>query len=140
MSTASEFDGAAGRVRAGRDDDGGDESDSETPGTCTVVLYRLGGVGGASANGGSGGGGGSGSSAMRVRIAMFSPTPHHSEVVALLKNVPFPLPDIIVDRLQVRRRAVNAQGIARPSCDLDVVEELALATEEINDLVSSTGL
>ncbi|KAH9966366.1 hypothetical protein BGW80DRAFT_1462344 [Lactifluus volemus] len=138
MSTASEFDGAAGGARAGRDDDGGDESDSETPGACTVVLYRLGGVGAASANGGSSGGGGSGSSAVRVRIATFSPTPHYSEVVTLLK-VPFPLSDIIVDRLQVCRRAVNAQGIAaiaRPCCDLDVV---GVTAEEIKDVVSSTG-
>jgi hypothetical protein len=124
ISTASEFDGAG---RARRDEDGGDESDpedSETPWTCTVVISRL---------------GSSGDSAVRVRVATFSPTPHHPKVVALLK-VPFPLPDIIVDRLQVCRRAVNAQGIARPSCDLDAVEGLMLTAEEIKDVVSSTGL
>ena len=141
ISTASEFDGAAGRAR--RDDDGGDESepeDSETPWTCTVVISRLGGNSVVSTNGGSSGGGGGGnSSAVRVRVATFSPTPHHPKVVALLK-VPFPLPDIIVDRLQVCRRAVNAQGIARPSCDLDAVEGLVLTAEEIKDVVSSTGL
>ncbi|KAH9966336.1 hypothetical protein BGW80DRAFT_1230320 [Lactifluus volemus] len=139
ISTASELDGAAGRAR--RDDDGGDESDpedSETPWTCTVVISRLGSVGGAASTNGSSRGSGD-SPVVRVRVATFSPTPHHPKVVALLK-VPFPLPDIIVDRLQVCRRVVNAQGIARPSCDLDAVEGLVLTAEEIKDVVSSTGL
>jgi hypothetical protein len=104
------------------------------PWTCVVILYRPGSVSAASVNGGS-----SGNSAVRVRVATFSPRPHHPKVVALLK-VPFPLPDIVVDRLQVCRRAVNAQGIARPSSDLDAMEGLVLTAEEIKDVLSSTGL
>jgi hypothetical protein len=83
---------------------------------------------------------------VRVRVATFSPTPHHPKVVALLK-VPFPLPDVIVDRLQVHRRSVSPQGIARPSWNLnaapdapDGVDGLVLTAEEIKDVVSSTGL
>jgi hypothetical protein len=90
----------------------------------------------------------SSSNSTRVRVATFSPTPHHPKVVALLK-VPFPLPDIIVDRVQVCRRAVSAQGIARPSwtatakgggSEGDEPEGLLLTAEEIKDIVSSTGL
>ncbi|KAI0248946.1 hypothetical protein BJV78DRAFT_1347961 [Lactifluus subvellereus] len=141
MSTASEVGSAAGRARG--DDEGGDESDpedSETPWTCTLIISRLGGTGtGTSPPSANNNGTGDSSSVVRVRVATFSPTPHHPKVVALLK-VPFPLPDIIVDRLQVCRRAVNAQGIARPSRDLDALDGLVLTAEEIKDIVSSTGL
>ena len=139
-STGSEVGSSAGRTRGDNDD--GEESepeDSETPWTCTLVLSRLGGAG-------SPGGGGDSESVVRVRVATFSPTPHHPKVVALLK-VPFPLPDVIVDRLQVRRRSVSPQGIARPSWNLnagpdapDGVAGLVLTAEEIKDVVSSTGL
>jgi len=106
-------------------------------------VSRLGGGGG----GGSGlqatgppdGSGGSDGAAVRVRVATFSPTPHHPKVVALLK-VPFPLPDIIVDQMQVCRRTVTAQGIARPSANADATVGLVLTAEEIKDIVSSTGL
>jgi hypothetical protein len=135
VSTGSEVGSSMGRTR--RDNDDGDESDpedSETPWTCTLVLSRFG--GGRAAGDGS-------ESAVRVRVATFSPTPHHPKVVALLK-VPFPLPDVVVDRLQVRRRAVSPQGIARPSWNLngDAPDGggLVLTAEEIKDIVSSTGL
>ena len=81
----------------------------------------------------------SGGATVRVRVATFSPTPHRPKIVALLK-MPFPLPDIIVDRMQVCRRAVSAQGIARPSWNTDSPEGLVLTAEEIKDIVSSTGL
>ena len=140
VSTGSEVGSAAGR---GRGDDAGDLSDpedSETPWTCTLVVSRLGNSSGAlSARGSPDGSGGSDGATVRVRVATFSPTPHHPKVVALLK-VPFPLPDIIVDRMQVCRRAVSAQGIARPSWNADPPDGLVLTAEEIKDIVSSTGL
>ncbi|KAI0262714.1 hypothetical protein BC834DRAFT_1027892 [Gloeopeniophorella convolvens] len=130
VSTGSEVGSTAGRGLRGDDGyDEGEESepeDSETPWTCTLVVRRL-------------GGGGDGAETVRVRVATFSPTPHHPKVVALLK-VPFPLPDIVVDRMQVRRRAVSAQGIARPSWNTDAPDGLVLTAEEIKDVVSSTGL
>jgi hypothetical protein len=157
MSTASEVGSSAGRHGL-RDEDDGDESepeDSETPWTCTLVLSRVGegGAGAispatAAATAAAADGMNSNSNHTRVRVATLSPTPHHPKVVALLK-VPFPLPDIIVDRLQVCRRAVSPQGIARPSWNYwdadagaggDEPEGLVLTAEEIKDVVSSTGL
>lgn len=152
MSTTSEVGSSAGRLREEEDDDESEPEDSETPWTCTLVLSRV----------GEGGGGavspataaamaaatadGTSSNHTRVRVATFSPTLHHPKVVALLK-VPFPLPDIIVDRVQVCRRAVSPQGIARPSWNLTnggggggEPDGLVLTAEEIKDVVSSTGL
>jgi len=130
VSTASEVGSAAGRGARG-DDDGAesDPEDSETPWTCMLILSRVGVDGAADGE------------PIRVRVATFSPTPHHPKVVALLK-VPFPLPDIIVDQMQVCRRAVSAQGIARPSWNTEAEEPdgLVLTAEEIKDVVSSTGL
>jgi len=122
MSTTSEVGSSAGRLREEDDGDESEPEDSETPWTCTLVLSRVGEGGGgamspataaatAAADGTS--------NHTRVRVATFSPTPHHPKVVALLK-VPFPLPDIIVDRRQVCRRAVSPQGIARPSWNLTI--------------------
>jgi len=135
VSTGSEVGSSTGRARGDNDDeDESEPEDSETPWTCTLVLSRLG--GGRAAGDGS-------ESVVRVRVATFSPTPHHPKVVALLK-VPFPLPDVVVDRLQVRRRAVSPQGIARPSWNLNGGTPdgggLVLTAEEIKDVVSSTGL
>ena len=161
VSTASEVGSSAGRHTRGEDDGNeSDPEDSETPWTCTLVLSRVGDGGSgamtpaaaaaAAAADGISGGGSSSSNPTRVRVATFSPTPHHPKVVALLK-VPFPLPDIIVDRVQVCRRAVNSQGIARPSwsstanggggsSEGDEPDGLVLTAEEIKDVVSSTGL
>jgi hypothetical protein len=150
MSTTSEVGSSAGRPREEDDGDESEPEDSETPWTCTLVLSRVGeGGGGAvsptTAAAVAAAADGTSSNHTRVRVATFSPTPHHPKVVALLK-VPFPLPDIIVDRLQVCRRAVSPQGIARPSWSLmnggggDEPDGLVLTAEEIKDIVSSTGL
>ena len=157
MSTTSEVGSSAGRLREEDDGDESEPEDSETPWTCTLVLSRVGEGGGgamspASAAATAAATDGTSSNHTRVRVATFSPTPHHPKVVALLK-VPFPLPDIIVDRLQVCRRAVSPQGIARPSWnstnggggsggggDGGEPDGLVLTAEEIKDVVSSTGL
>jgi hypothetical protein len=151
-STGSEVGSSVGRHARGEEDDGDDSDpeDSETPWTCTLVLSRVGEDGGGAmspaAAAAAAAADGISSNGTRVRVATFSPTPHHPKVVALLK-VPFPLPDIVVDRLQVCRRTVSAQGIARPSWDVngggegdDEPEGLVLTAEEIKDVVSSTGL
>jgi len=141
MSTASEVGSSGGRTRADDSGDVSDPEDSETPWTCTLVVSRSGGGASAALPSPSSpdGSGGSDDATVRVRVATFSPTPHHPKVVALLK-VPFPLPDISVDRMQVCRRSVSAQGIARPSWNIDSPEGLMLTAEEIKDVVSSTGL
>lgn len=141
VSTSSEVGSSAGRMRGDDAGDMSDPEDSETPWTCTLVVSRV--ASGATALPSPGSrspdSGGSDDAAVRVRVATFSPTPHHPKVVALLK-VPFPLPDIIVDRMQVCRRAVSAQGIARPSLNTESPDGLVLTAEEIKDIVSSTGL
>ncbi|KAI0041662.1 hypothetical protein FA95DRAFT_1565147 [Auriscalpium vulgare] len=155
-TSAGGSEGSDSRGRRGRDHDDGDDSDpedSETPWTCTLVVRRVppgGGVGprrtssthldgaavhspavSASDQGGP--------QPIRLKVATFSPTPHHPKVVSLLK-IPFPLPDIVVDQLAVRKRAVSPQGIARPNWDTDAHGGLVITAEEIKDVVSSTGL
>jgi hypothetical protein len=73
---------------------------------------------------------------VRVKVATLSPTPHHPKVVGLLK-VPFPLPDIEVERLAVHRRVVTTQGVNRTAPNSG---ELLLTAEEIKDSISSTAL
>ncbi|OBZ74681.1 hypothetical protein A0H81_05589 [Grifola frondosa] len=81
-------------------DDGyeSDPEDSETPWTCTLVVRRLTQPG----------------PSVRVKVAAVVPTPHHPKVVALLK-VPFPLSDIDIEHVQVRKRIVTPAGVARPA-------------------------
>ena len=43
---------------------------------------------------------------LRVKVGTLSPTPHHPKVVAMLK-VPFPLPDVEVERMGVRKRSMG---------------------------------
>jgi hypothetical protein len=52
--------------------------------------------------------------------------------------MPFPLPDIEVERLVVRRRLVTAQGISKTTAPN--AGELVLTAEEIKDTVCSTAL
>jgi hypothetical protein len=124
-TTASEEGGGGGgegsiggRVRPRREgtiDDGedSDPEDSETPWVCTLKIRRM--VTAATdiisppASAFSDGGGGFPKSAapqpqiMRLKVGTLSPTPHHPKVVAMLK-VPFPLPDVEVERMGVVRR------------------------------------
>lgn len=50
---------------------------------------------------------------IRVKVGAVVPTPHHPKVVALLK-IPFPLPDIEVEKVAVHKRIVTPAGVARP--------------------------
>ena len=50
---------------------------------------------------------------IRIKVGAVVPTPHHPKVVSLLK-IPFPLPDIEVDKVVVRKRVVTPAGVARP--------------------------
>ena len=151
-------------------EDGGDESDpedSETPWTCTLIVRRLNASRLPPSPTAEGTRSSSGS--CKVKIAGVVPTPHHPKVVALLK-VPFPLPDIEIERVNVRKRIVTPAGVARPAPAGDErpstangngtgnskksffggkeaqggnggpVEGLVLTAEEIKDVVSSTAL
>jgi len=100
---------------------------------------------------------------IKLKVATVSPTPHHPKVVSLLK-IPFPLPDIEVSSVNVRKRIVTPVGIARPvetysstvgngtgnlnmqSFSLNGTGSkpkdtgLVLTAEEIKDVVASTAL
>jgi len=100
---------------------------------------------------------------IKLKVATVSPTPHHPKVVSLLK-IPFPLPDIDVSSVNVRKRIVTPVGIARPvdthssgvgngTGNLNMQSfslngnggkpretGLLLTAEEIKDVVASTAL
>ncbi|KAK7055535.1 hypothetical protein R3P38DRAFT_1359721 [Favolaschia claudopus] len=130
------------------DEDSGDESDpedSETPWTCTVKVRRLGAQQHPSRAPSHHSVGGRDTldeerptgkkEVLRIKVATLSPTPHHPKVVAMLK-VPFPLPDIDIERMVVRKRdpGHGAPPTANPGHGLQI------SAEEIKDVVCSTGL
>jgi len=133
------------RERARGSDDAGDESDpedTETPWTCTLKISRAVPLSPRTPTPASSRleGGRKPLDAVdqviRTKLATLSPTPHHPKVVAMLK-VPFPLPDIEVDNLLVRKRFLGPGGGVLRSGDNG---GLMLTAEEIKDVVCSTGL
>lgn len=127
--TAASLVSGSAHQHAEESDDESDPEDSETPWTCTVAVQRLGQSPQHHQNGEQ-------ESNVRLKVATLAPTPHHPKVVGLLK-IPFPLPDIEVEHLAVRRRHVTAQGISKTSSRAG---EFILTAEEIKDTVSSTAL
>ncbi|KAF7969147.1 hypothetical protein HWV62_28236 [Athelia sp. TMB] len=104
--------------------DSGDESDpedSETPWTCALAVRRLPSSPAPPATATAP------PTSIRLKIGTLSPTPHHPKVVSMLK-IPYPLPDIDVERAAVHRRGAAAAG------------GLVLTAEEIKDVISCTGL
>ena len=93
------------------DEPDSDPEDSETPWTCHLVVRRLvrSSLSSSDPNGGAAGAGD-----VRVKVGAVVPAPHHPKVVALLK-VPFPLPDIEIARVSVRKRVITPAGVARPA-------------------------
>ncbi|KAG8905164.1 hypothetical protein FRB99_000578 [Tulasnella sp. 403] len=67
---------------------------------------------------------------VKLKLATMTPAPHHPKVVSHLK-MPFPLPDVNVDRLEVVPNDERGQVPA---------EDLVLTMEEIKDVVCVTGL
>lgn len=169
-------------------DESGDESDpedSETPWTCTVKIQRLGVVHSSSSlqrlhphtstmisatssscstttidqtNAGSTHSPSPPPTSVCLKVATLSPTPHHPKVVGLLK-MPFPLPDIEVEQLAIRKRIITPHGVSRTTgagtgslweteamamdtgADMSVgSSRLVLTAEEIKDTISSTAL
>ena len=150
-----------------RDGDDGDESDpedSETPWVCTLKVRRSASAA-AAVNGSAAPTIGGRISpvpptptitqgvvplepqVLRVKVGTLSPTPHHPKVVAMLK-VPFPLPDVEVERMGIVKRDVRSMGLRSTSNggeeDYDDEKEPyvghTLTAEEIKDVVCSTGL
>ncbi|KAF8624047.1 hypothetical protein AX15_006065 [Amanita polypyramis BW_CC] len=54
---------------------------------------------------------------LRIKVGTLSPTPHHPKVVAMLK-VPYPLPDVQVERLGVLKRRGLGAFLISPSLRL----------------------
>ncbi|KAJ7457035.1 hypothetical protein FB451DRAFT_1342002 [Mycena latifolia] len=138
--------------------DSGEESDpedSETPWTCTVKVRRLAAHHERSSSGHHLSFGREGRErereepdeaerakwkreVVRIKVGTLSPTPHHPKVVAMLK-VPFPLPDVDVEHMVVRKReggpgSIGAGAAPKPG------HGLVITAEEIKDVVCSTGL
>ncbi|THV03536.1 hypothetical protein K435DRAFT_851838 [Dendrothele bispora CBS 962.96] len=169
-------------LRASTMDDDGDESDpedSETPWTCTLKVRKLaGGPSGTTpsssrfgkAKGGAQRGdqvdeeGGQDGAPLKIKVGTLSPTPHHPKVVAMLK-VPYPLPDLEVEKMNIRKREMpsaavpagsvpgsatlstfassggGGQGsISKAQAAVDRLQGLALTAEEIKDVICSTGM
>ena len=144
--TASTHTGTSDEQEQENDGDESDPEDSETPWTCVVSIQRVAAAPRFSSLSSSRPSTATSPSSyqqqhdqgVRVKVATLSPTPHHPKVVSMLK-VPFPLPDIEVDKLTVRRRTVTPSGGARPMTSAGH-EGLVLTAEEIKDVVSCTGL
>ncbi|KAB5588395.1 hypothetical protein CTheo_8163 [Ceratobasidium theobromae] len=99
-------------------DDDADESDpedSETPWECTLRV--------------------TGDSELKLRLAHLVPAPHHPKVIAQFK-MPFPLPDVAIQRLELVPRAAADPFGMDPSDGPDMV----MTAEEIKDVVCTTGL
>ncbi|KAK0433205.1 hypothetical protein EV421DRAFT_1445884 [Armillaria borealis] len=144
---------ADGTSRSKTEEDDGEESDpedSETPWTCTVKVKRLGPAlprTSTSTNMNSFASSRTVTEAqsVKLKVGTLSPTPHHPKVVAMLK-VPYPLPDIEVERVGIVRRRVVSLGEGEgDGAGRKVVSEgtpvgLVFTAEEIKDVVCSTGL
>ncbi|KAF4568275.1 hypothetical protein EYR36_010284 [Pleurotus pulmonarius] len=95
---------------------------------------------------------GGSSQTLRLKLGTLSPTPHHPKVVAMLK-VPFPLSDVNVGQMIVRKRP-SPGGLGQPDLpprpatsaggERSVSEfsnsGLVLTAEELKDVVCSTGM
>ncbi|KAF8890768.1 hypothetical protein BD779DRAFT_1516989 [Infundibulicybe gibba] len=101
-----------------------DPEDSETPWVCTLKLRRL-------LARGEGEGGSVPPPILRVKVGTLSPTPHHPKVVAMLK-VPFPLPEVEVESMEVVGK--------RAPQNHPILPTTRLTAEEIKDVVCSTGM
>jgi hypothetical protein len=141
-----------------------DPEDSETPWVCTMKVRRTGPASSSAGNGSlkqSPKGGGE-KEVLKLKVGTLSPTPHHPKVVAMLK-VPFPLPDVEVERLSIRRRGsgsipphgdVNELGEVKQPISTardfargtneggqdDEYRGLELSAEEVKDIVCSTAM
>ncbi|TFK36052.1 hypothetical protein BDQ12DRAFT_654852 [Crucibulum laeve] len=144
------------------EDDGNesDPEDSETPWVCTLKIRRSASLAvqgpsfppsssaasspftspRASTVSPPGAGGAGAPQTLKIKVGTLSPTPHHPKVVAMLK-VPFPLPDVEVERMGVvRRRGAGSRDGEEDQQQQQPYMGTTLTAEEIKDVVCSTGL
>ncbi|KAF5345988.1 hypothetical protein D9757_014361 [Collybiopsis confluens] len=131
LTNATKFGRGRSKSQYVEEDDGNDSDpeDSETPWTCTLKIRRLASPYSSPLP-----------TPIKVKTATLSPTPHHPKVVAMLK-VPYPLPDVEIQTLSLKKRPVGPPGGApTPADSASTMVGLALRAEEIKDMVCSTGL
>ncbi|CAE6435740.1 unnamed protein product [Rhizoctonia solani] len=113
------------RVQPSSGSDDGDESDpedSETPWSCTLRVLPLDTA--------------SSQEPLKLRLAHLVPAPHHPKVIGQFK-MPFPLPDVHVQNLELVPRSVNDPfGMGEGKADGGMI----MSAEEIKDVVCTTGL
>lgn len=78
------------------------------------------------------------SALLRLKLGTLAPAPHHPKVVAQLK-VPFPLPDVDINRATPIKRIVLPSGAISRSPETENVEGLLLTAEEMKDILCATG-
>lgn len=123
----------AGYIQMSSDPDAADTVEGQAP---APTRSRVGESGGR----GSQEGRGEKSPTLRLKVGVMSPTPHHPKVVAQLK-IPFPLPDVEVDRMGlVKRKSPSKQAEDDRGASNEPYYGLTLTAEEIKDIVCSTGL
>ncbi|KAJ3727426.1 hypothetical protein C8R42DRAFT_716887 [Lentinula raphanica] len=128
------------RTQSQEDDDGNDSDpeDSETPWTCTLKTRYMGASGLPRSSSSS-------STPVKLKIATLSPMPHHPKVVAMLK-IPYPLPDLEVQTMLLRKRAIGIpvpppnSPLSGASAGTGPSAGLVLRAEEIKDVICSTGI
>ncbi|CAE6510947.1 unnamed protein product [Rhizoctonia solani] len=108
------------RVQPSSSDDGdeSDPEDSETPWSCTLRVLPV---------------DSTTSEPLKLRLAHLVPAPHHPKVIGQFK-MPFPLPDVHIQNLELIPRSVNDPfGMEREA-------GMVMSAEEIKDVVCTTAL
>ena len=159
--------GSFDRGRGLEYDEDSDPEDSETPWVCTLKVRRTGVGAGArgehdyisSTNGsaktsrGTRGASATGSQyraeydehgvlpapqVLRIKVGTLSPTPHHPKLVGMLK-VPFPLPDLEVERIGISRRPLGGGVLLVFTHVLETQSFLFMKDIPIHDLLRRNG-
>ena len=116
------------RTSSGSDDEDSDPEDSETPWSCTLRILPIEPGDLTSTTPPTEG--------LKLRLANLIPAPHHPKVIGQFK-MPFPLPDIAVQKIElVPRLASDPFGMGSGEGG----GEMVMTAEEVKDVVCTTGL
>lgn len=134
------------RERSGEDEDEDSEpEDSETPWSCTLRILPLEAADTPTPTIGSPttdlpvSGAGPAPGGMKLRLANLVPAPHHPKVIGQFK-MPFPLPDVSVQKMELLPRAPGDSFGLGPNGTGPGKGEMIMTAEEIKDVVCTTGL
>ncbi|KAF8595913.1 hypothetical protein BDV93DRAFT_548593 [Ceratobasidium sp. AG-I] len=128
------------RERSGEDEDEDSEpEDSETPWSCTLRVLSLDPADAPTPTIGSPSTELPAPGGMKLRLAHLVPAPHHPKVIGQFK-MPFPLPDVSVQKMELLPRAPGDSFGLGPNGTGPGKGEMILTAEEIKDVVCTTGL